>query len=197
MPFKWRYNIFGKIFNLQNMSVHPTFRLAVLPGIMSVSTYKSAVSIYIMTIATCTSTFYWSACTKSEKWTVIFVCYGYRFWYLILELFRQCGIVCFSLFHLTFFFHSISINKYCFLFWWYTNKANLSCWTWPHQWRNGQTKDSNIGICCFSAKYAALRRKSKHWLARNQDNVSIRRLLFLWSSTIKMVCVASPLSMQH
>ena len=80
MPFKWRYNIFGKIFNLQNMSVHPTFRLAVLPGIMSVSTYKSAVSIYIMTIATCTSTFYWSACTKSEKWTVIFVCYGYWFW---------------------------------------------------------------------------------------------------------------------
>ena len=72
MPFKWRYNIFGKIFYLQNMSVHPTFRLAVLPGIMSVSTYKSAVSIYIMTIATCTSTFYWSACTKSEKWTVIY-----------------------------------------------------------------------------------------------------------------------------
>jgi len=69
MPFKWRYNIFGKIFNLQNMSVHPTFRLAVLLGIMSVSTYKSAVSIYIMTIAT----FYWSACTKPEKWTVIYL----------------------------------------------------------------------------------------------------------------------------
>ena len=64
---------FGKIFNLQNMSVHPTFRLAVLLGIMSVSTYKSAVSIYIMTIATCTSTFYWSACTKPEKWTVIYL----------------------------------------------------------------------------------------------------------------------------
>jgi hypothetical protein len=54
VTYKYRYNIFGKIFNLQNMSVHPTFRLAVLPGIMSVSTYKSAVSIYIMTIATCT-----------------------------------------------------------------------------------------------------------------------------------------------
>jgi hypothetical protein len=48
----------------------------------------------------------------------------------------------------------------------------------------GQTKDSKIGICCFSAKHAALRRKSKDWLARNQYNVSewdvmsIRRLLF-------------------
>ena len=38
--------------------------------------------------------------------------------------------------------------------------------------RSGQTKDCKIGICCFSAKHAALRRKSKHWLARNQDNVS-------------------------
>ena len=27
--------------------------------------------------------------------------------------------------------------------------------------RSGQTKDNNIGVCCFSAKYAALRRKSK------------------------------------
>jgi hypothetical protein len=25
---------------------------------------------------------------------------------------------------------------------------------------------------CFSAKHTALRRKSKEWLARNQDNVS-------------------------
>jgi hypothetical protein len=38
--------------------------------------------------------------------------------------------------------------------------------------RSGQTKDYKIGICCFSAKQAALRRKSKDWLARNQDNVS-------------------------
>jgi hypothetical protein len=38
--------------------------------------------------------------------------------------------------------------------------------------RSGQTKDYNIGICCFSAKHAALRRKRKDWLARNQDNVS-------------------------
>ena len=50
--------------------------------------------------------------------------------------------------------------------------------------RSGQTKDYNIAICCFSAKHAALRRKSKDWLARNQDNVfewgnmSIRGLSF-------------------
>jgi len=37
--------------------------------------------------------------------------------------------------------------------------------------RWGQTKDYKIGFCCFSAKHAALRRKSKDWLARNQDNV--------------------------
>jgi len=36
----------------------------------------------------------------------------------------------------------------------------------------GKTKDYKIGICCFSAKHAALRRKSKDWLAQNQDNVS-------------------------
>jgi hypothetical protein len=54
---------------------------------------------------------------------------------------------------------------------------------------SGQTKDYNIGICCFSAKHAALRRKSKDWLAQNQDNVSewsemsIHGLLFQWAST--------------
>jgi hypothetical protein len=37
--------------------------------------------------------------------------------------------------------------------------------------RSGQTKESKIGICCFSAKHAALRRKSKDWSARNQNNV--------------------------
>ena len=35
-----------------------------------------------------------------------------------------------------------------------------------------QTKDYKIGICCFSAKHAALSSKSKDWLVRNQDNVS-------------------------
>jgi hypothetical protein len=37
---------------------------------------------------------------------------------------------------------------------------------------SGQTKDYEIGICCFSSKHAALRRKSKDWSAWNQNNVS-------------------------
>jgi hypothetical protein len=50
--------------------------------------------------------------------------------------------------------------------------------------RSSQTKEYKIGICCFSAKHKAFRRKSKDWLAWNQDNVSewsdmsIHRLLF-------------------
>ncbi len=50
--------------------------------------------------------------------------------------------------------------------------------------RSGQTKDYEIGICCFSAKQAALSSKRKDWLARNQNNVyewsdiSTRELLF-------------------
>ena len=38
--------------------------------------------------------------------------------------------------------------------------------------RSSQTKDYEIGICCFSAKHALLKRKGKDWLARNQDTVS-------------------------
>ena len=38
--------------------------------------------------------------------------------------------------------------------------------------RSGQTKEYKIGMCCFSAKHAALRRKGKGWLARNYNNVS-------------------------
>jgi hypothetical protein len=58
--------------------------------------------------------------------------------------------------------------------------------------RSGQTNDYKLGICFLSAKHAALRRKSKDWLDRNQDNVSewsdmsIRGLLFQWASTIKI-----------
>jgi hypothetical protein len=50
--------------------------------------------------------------------------------------------------------------------------------------RSRQTKDYEIGMCCFSAKHVVLRRKGKHWLARNQNNaselddMSIRGLLF-------------------
>jgi hypothetical protein len=56
--------------------------------------------------------------------------------------------------------------------------------------RLGQAKDYKFGICCFSAKHATLRRKSKDWLALNQDNVSvwddmsIHGLLSQWFSTI-------------
>ena len=38
--------------------------------------------------------------------------------------------------------------------------------------RSGRTKDLKFGICFFSTKHTALRRKSKDWLARNNDNVS-------------------------
>jgi hypothetical protein len=39
---------------------------------------------------------------------------------------------------------------------------------------SGHTKDYKIGIFCFSGKHAALKRESKDWLARNQNNVSER-----------------------
>ena len=41
-----------------------------------------------------------------------------------------------------------------------------------YELRSCQTNEYRIGICCFSAKNAALRRKRKDWLARNQNNVS-------------------------
>ena len=50
--------------------------------------------------------------------------------------------------------------------------------------RSGQPKEYEIGMRCFSAKHAALRRKSKNWLARDQNKVfewtdmSARGLLF-------------------
>jgi hypothetical protein len=48
--------------------------------------------------------------------------------------------------------------------------------------RSSQTKDYKIGICCFSAKHAALGRKSKGWLVRNQD-------MFKWGDmSISMNC---------
>ena len=58
--------------------------------------------------------------------------------------------------------------------------------------RSGQTKDYNIGICCFSAKHSALRRKNKNWLGWNRDkdvkwcDMYIYNLLFQWASTIKI-----------
>ena len=56
----------------------------------------------------------------------------------------------------------------------------------------GQTKDYKIGICWFSDKDTALRKKNKDWVARNQDNVSewgemsFRGLFFQGASTIKI-----------
>ena len=37
---------------------------------------------------------------------------------------------------------------------------------------SGQVKGYKIGICSFSAKHTALRRKNKDWLAWNLYNVS-------------------------
>jgi len=52
----------------------------------------------------------------------------------------------------------------------------------------GQNKDYKIGICCFSAKNAALRRKSKDWLAwhREWGDMSIWGLFFQWASTMNI-----------
>ena len=55
-----------------------------------------------------------------------------------------------------------------------------------------QTKYNKIGICCFSSKYAALRSKSKDWLATNYDDVyewsdmSNNGMLFQLVSIIKI-----------
>jgi hypothetical protein len=38
--------------------------------------------------------------------------------------------------------------------------------------RSCQTKDYEIGICCFFTKHTAFRRKRKDWLAQNHDNMS-------------------------
>jgi hypothetical protein len=55
--------------------------------------------------------------------------------------------------------------------------------------RSGQTKDYKIGICCLSAKHAALRSKSKDWLAQNQDNVSA------WATCLSADCCLSELAL--
>jgi hypothetical protein len=58
---------------------------------------------------------------------------------------------------------------------------------------SGQTKDYKIGICSFPAKHVALRRNSKDWFARNQDNVSewgdisIRGLLLQWDNNLQHI----------
>ena len=39
--------------------------------------------------------------------------------------------------------------------------------------RSGHIKDYKIDINCYFAKHVVLKGKSKDWLARNQDNVSV------------------------
>ena len=62
--------------------------------------------------------------------------------------------------------------------------------------RLGQTKDFKIGLCCFSVKHAALRRKSKDWLAQNQNNVSewgdmsIRRMFLKQNKMLELTAVS-------
>jgi len=45
---------------------------------------------------------------------------------------------------------------------------------------SGPTQDYKIGICCFSAKHTALRRKSKGWLAQIQE-----RIVYPWTVVSK------------
>ena len=58
--------------------------------------------------------------------------------------------------------------------------------------QSAQIKDHQIVICCFSAKLAALRNKSKYWLVWNNDNVFLRGAtclpadLFQWAITVKI-----------
>jgi hypothetical protein len=55
-----------------------------------------------------------------------------------------------------------------------------------------QTKDYEIGICRFSAKYSTIRSKNKYLLAQNQNSVSewsdmsTREQLFQWASTMQI-----------
>jgi hypothetical protein len=54
----------------------------------------------------------------------------------------------------------------------YTYMVALSAADRWVEFRLGQANDYTIGICFFFAKHAALRRKSKDWVARNHENVS-------------------------
>ena len=105
-------------------------------------------------------------------------------WRLLVHLIvMQCLIRCFiQMFHIS--INCIGGVMVCLL-----ASSAVDCGFEPW-W--GQTKDYEIGICCFPSKHAALRRKSKDRLARNRENVSewgnmsISWLLLQWASTIKM-----------
>jgi hypothetical protein len=79
--------------------------------------------------------------------------------------------------------------------WWAPLWTRPTCYNVAHwnnspdrefEHRSGKTKDYKIGICCFSAKHTALRRKSKDWFARNQNNVS-RVKLHVYPRTVVSV----------
>ena len=53
--------------------------------------------------------------------------------------------------------------------------------------QSGQAKKDKIGICCFSAKHAALGRKSQDWSARNQNNVSKWSDCYVYPRTVVSV----------
>ena len=50
--------------------------------------------------------------------------------------------------------------------WCYSLPARLECVRSEFEPLSSQTKDYNIGMCCYSAKYTALRSKTKDSLAR-------------------------------
>ena len=65
-------------------------------------------------------------------------------------------------------------------------RASLECGrSWVHD--RVKTNDYEISICCFSTKHAVLRRKSKDWLARNQDNVSEWGDMSIYPRTVVLV----------
>ena len=69
--------------------------------------------------------------------------------------------------------------------WCNAQRTRLECGRSWVRARSGITKDYNIGICSFSAKQAALRIKSKDWLARNQDNIKSKDWLARNQDNIK------------
>jgi hypothetical protein len=96
----------------------------------------------------------------------------------------------------------------------FLNKRNIQIYSFilsltmePHHWCDGRVltfrvvdlssgcvkPDNKIGLCCFSAKHAVLRSKSKDWMAWNRNNVSewnnifTCRLLFHYKTTTKCV----------
>ena len=101
----------------------------------------------------------------------------------------------------TFVLHFKYFSKYSMFFLGHSGVLHQIYWQPRYNWNiiesgvkhyNYNTNPYKIGICCFSDKHAAVRRKRKDWLARNQNsvsewsNVSIRRLLFQWASTVKI-----------